>query len=476
MTGNGFPKIGQLKTVEALRKRLRELRCDLPIDREILSTAAGSPLSESLSIAGRRVGNRWCIHPMEGWDGELDGQPSELTLRRWQNFGRSGAKWIWGGEAAAVSADGRANPRQLMATPSHESGLRLLCDTLVAQHRDEFGDTDDLFVGLQLTHSGRFSRPGPEGRLEPRIAYHHPWLDARFGIDGDDPHPVWSDEALEKLIDAYVDAARTAHRAGFAFVDIKSCHGYLLHEFLSARVRPGAYGGDFSGRTRLLRTIVERVAESVPELAIGVRLSLFDCPPPDQAELPAEPGEFLFGAYDMATGGIDWDEPLRLVRELHRWGVAMVNISAGSPYYCPHIQRPAAFPPSDGYPPPEDPLVGAARIVAAAKKCCDEVPELAVVGTGLTYFQDYLPQVAQGLVRRGWFDAAGIGRMVLSYPTLPADVLAGRPLARRQICRTFSDCTTAPRQGWISGCYPLDPFYKQLPENASLKQFKRSRS
>ena len=62
----------------------------------------------------------------------------------------------------------------------------------------------------------------------------------------------------------------------------------------------------------------------------------------------------------------------------------------------------------------------------------------------------------------------GLGRMLLSYPDLAADVLAGRPLERRQICRTFSDCTTAPRNGLVSGCFPLDPFYKEHPDRASL--------
>jgi hypothetical protein len=64
--------------------------------------------------------------------------------------------------------------------------------------------------------------------------------------------------------------------------------------------------------------------------------------------------------------------------------------------------------------------------------------------------------------------------MVLSYPELPADVLAGRPLQRKQICRTFSDCTTGPRLGLVSGCYPLDPFYVQHPDAIRLKELKGS--
>jgi 2,4-dienoyl-CoA reductase-like NADH-dependent reductase (Old Yellow Enzyme family) len=96
-----------------------------------------------------------------------------------------------------------------------------------------------------------------------------------------------------------------------------------------------------------------------------------------------------------------------------------------------------------------------------------------IVGTGYSYLQDYLPHVAQAAVREGWTDFVGLGRMVLAYPELPADALAGRPIERKRICRTFSDCTTAPRNGLISGCYPLDPYYKALPEREELVAIKQ---
>jgi hypothetical protein len=86
-----------------------------------------------------------------------------------------------------------------------------------------------------------------------------------------------------------------------------------------------------------------------------------------------------------------------------------------------------------------------------------------------------LPNVGQAVLRGGSVDFIGIGRMVLAYPDLPADVLAGRPLARKRICRTFSDCTTAPRNGLVSGCFPLDPFYKALPASETLAEIKERR-
>ena len=159
---------------------------------------------------------------------------------------------------------------------------------------------------------------------------------------------------------------------------------------------------------------------------------------------------------------------------LKDFGVGLVCASAGSPYYVPHIQRPAYFPPSDGYQPPEDPLVGVARLIAATAEIAGQHPGMTVVAAGLSYLQEWLPNVGQALVDRGIADAVGLGRMILSYPHMPADVMAGRELDRRLICRTFSDCTTAPRSGLISGCYPLDDFYNQREERLQLAAFKRA--
>ena len=484
------PRIARFRTAADLRAHAESIGAPIPLDDEVLSAAAGSPLAAPLAIGGgrhaglggtpRTIGNRWCIHPMEGWDGTPDGRPTDTVLRRWRNFGASGAKFIWGGEAVAVVPEGRANPAQLCGPACGRAGFATLLDTLRAAHRDRFGRDDDLVVALQLTHSGRFSAPTPAGR-RPRIAYHHPILDGRHGVDPHDVDCVLSDAEVERLVDAYVAASRDAAAAGFPMVDIKACHGYLMHEFLSARRRPGPWGGDFDGRTRLLRTIIARVQDACPGLLIGVRLSLFDTVPWHRVGDHGEPWPYAAGVpYDCGFGvdmgqplAADLTEPIRLLEILRDAGVAVVNLSAGSPYTVPHLQRPAAFPPSDGYPPPEDPLLGVWRLVEAAARAKAAVPDLPMVGTGYTYLQDYAVHAAQAVVRQGWIDMVGLGRMVLSYPELPADTLAGRRPARGRVCRTFSDCTTAPRHGLRSGCYPLDEFYKGLePEAARVKAIK----
>jgi 2,4-dienoyl-CoA reductase-like NADH-dependent reductase (Old Yellow Enzyme family) len=469
-----FPRIAALKTAEEFQDHLRSLSIPLPFDAA-LETGGQSPLAMPLRRNCDVIGNRFCILPMEGWDGTTDGRPSDLTRRRWQNFGLSGAKLIWGGEAVAIRPDGRANPNQLLLNDSTVGDIAQLRELLVATHLEHFGKTDDLLVGLQLTHSGRFARPHGK-RLEPRIVYRHPLLDARFGVQDD--AAILADDEIERLIDDFVKAARLARDAGFAFIDVKHCHGYLGHEFLSAVDRPGRFGGSLENRTRYLRTIVARIRAEVPGLEIGVRISIFDF-------LPFQPGREGVGVpapnsgdYRYAFGGdgtglnLDMTEPTAFLKLLEQLGIELVCTTAGSPYYNPHTMRPAAFPPSDGYLPPEDPLVGVARQIDATARIKALFPKLVIVGSGYSYLQEWLPNVGQRVIREGKADFVGVGRMVLAYPDLPADVLAGRPLARKRLCRTFSDCTTAPRNGMVSGCYPLDPFYKARPEREAVSAIK----
>jgi len=187
------------------------------------------------------------------------------------------------------------------------------------------------------------------------------------------------------------------------------------------------------------------------------------------------PYRFGFGVNTEQPERYDLTEPGQFLGLLRELDIKLVNITAGSPYYNPHIQRPALYPPSDGYQPPEDPLMGVARQMDATRALKQEFPDLILVGTAYTYLQEFLPYVAQAAVREGWADSIGLGRMVLSYPELPLDVISGRVLTHKKICRTFSDCTTAPRNGLASGCYPLDGYYKQSADGVKLKQIKAAK-
>ena len=479
MPQRAYPHLGGLREVKNFRSYLAEHRIDITCDDELISGEA-SPLAQPFYLGSTKVGNRIAAQPMEGWDATSDGRPTELTFRRWERFGVSGAKLIWGGEAVAVRHDGRANPNQLVINEHSRVDLSRLRETVVAAHKRAVGSEAGLFVGLQLTHSGRYSRPTAHNRPEPKILYHHPILDRRLNIPAD--YPVLTDRELRAIIEDFYKAALVAAQAGFDFVDIKHCHGYLGHELLSAHTRDGEFGGSFENRTRFLREVATAIRAANPSLSIAVRLSAFDT-------IPFRKGSSTEGVPESTPGllpyrwgfGVnvenplkpDLSEPIKFLSLLRELGVRLVNISAGSPYYNPHIQRPASYPPSDGYSSPEDPLGGVARQMRITRELKQRFPELVVVGSAYSYLQEFLPYVAQAAIREGWTDCVGLGRMLLAYPSLLLDAIEGRPMQRKSVCRTFSDCTTAPRAGLPSGCYPLDPHYRQSANANILKALKR---
>lgn len=469
---SSYRRIAQLKTADEFRTYQKKLGIDVPFDEHMESGPAATLAQPYQLRDGFQIGNRFCIQPMEGWDGTVDGKPSDLTRRRWRRMGQSGAKLIWGGEAVSISPEGRDNKNQLIISEDNLPALKELREGVVEAHETLYGSSSDLLVGIQIVHSGRFS-------VKPVILYHHPYLEEKRGLPPD--YPLLSDEEIQDVIDEYVDAVELSAAAGFDFVDVKHCHGYLGHEFLTAYTRPGPYGGSFENRTRFLRQVTDKIRARVPQIRIGVRLGIFDMPPfitgPDGVGQPValkDERSYWFGADTDNPLEQDIREPIRFLELLEELEIEMVNFSAGIPYANPHISRPALFPPSDGYQPPEDPLVGVARHLKVTAALKSHFPDLMIVGSAYSYLQEWLPYVAQNQVRTGAVDFVGLGRSTLSYPEMPADVLAGKPLDRKRICRTFSDCTTAPRNGLVSGCYPLDDFYKHRDEASELAALKKN--
>ena len=481
-------RLGAVKNVARFQEHVRSLELTIPCDHE-LQTGSDSPLTEPLSRGGIKIGNRIAVQPMEGWDGTTDGNPSEHTVNRWKKFGQSGAKLIWGGEAVAVSHEGRANPHQLVIATHTLNGLANLRNVLIEEHKRTTGSNDGLVIGLQLTHSGRYCRPNKYDKPEPRILYHHPILDHKLGLSAG--FPILTDGEISAIIEDFHRAGKMVRELGFDFVDIKHCHGYLGHEFLGAHKREGRYGGSFENRTRFLREIVAGVRSNAPGLGIGVRLSAFDMVPfrsdPSRSVngklgpgIPEPHGNLIpyvwgFGVDPARPTEVDLTETMQFLALLEELDIRLVNITGGSPYYTPHIQRPALYPPSDGYQPPEDPLAGVALHMNVTRQLKQRFPNLIIMGTAYSYLQDFLPHVAQAAVREGWVDAVGLGRMILTYPEILWDSSQGKEIQHKRVCRTFSDCTTAPRNGLPSGCYPLDSYYKNSDLAEMLKIAKARR-
>jgi 2,4-dienoyl-CoA reductase-like NADH-dependent reductase (Old Yellow Enzyme family) len=416
-----------------------------------------------ISIGGRTAGNRLAVQPMEGCDGGLDGSPGELTFRRWERFGAGGAKLIWG-EATAVVPEGRANPRQLLIEERTAPELRELLKRTRHAHRERFGRDDDLIVGLQLTHSGRFSHP------TSLIPQHAPPLDAVRRLSAD--YPVLSDTYLGELEEAYVRAAILAAGVGFDFVDIKQCHGYLLNELLGSRERDGRYGGGFEGRTRFVTSVIRKIRSKLEDrLLIASRVNVFDGPPfadgGDGSARPMSDRPYRWGFGTNPDNPIEPDlsEPLRLVGMLREAGVSLLNVTMGSPYWNPHIGRPFERPPVDGYWPPEHPLVGVERhfeLTAAVQRA---FPDLGVMGSGYSWLRHYAASAGEANIQAGRVSIMGLGRGAIAYPDFAADLMERGEMVDRKACIGVSYCTALMRAknndlGQLPvGCVPRDPLF-----------------
>jgi 2,4-dienoyl-CoA reductase-like NADH-dependent reductase (Old Yellow Enzyme family) len=437
-----------------------------------------SPLLQPVVVGGRRVGNRLAIQPMEGCDGTSDGCPDELTFRRYRRFGAGGAKLIWG-EAAAVVPEARANTRQLVCDTAHTDGLARLVEVTRSAHRDAWQDDSDLLVGLQLTHSGRYSVP------YRFYAQHDPILDPRTGATPSSS--LLSDDDLDRLLDRYVEAAGVAMRAGFDFIDIKQCHRYLLNELLSAGTRPGKYGGSFENRTRFVADLASRIRDEFPGLILGSRLNVYDAIPyqkrsdQDETGVPspfAYPLISAWGTQPNDYGAADPSEPLQLIALLKRLGVSIINVTMGNPYANPHVLRPFEYAPPDGYQTPEHPLEGVARHVRLTAIVQQAFPDLPVVGSGYSWLQAWMFHVGAANVAAKKTTFMGVGRASLSHPDFARRVLEGQPLDPRRTCRTFSYCTALMRSKhhplgqFPTGCPPFDketygPIWKAASDKPS---------
>ena len=404
------------------------------------------------------------------------------TLRRWRNFGLSGAKLIWGGEAAAVQPDGRANPNQTLATPSNRAGLAALLEELRSAHRER--------IRLQRRSAGR-TATDPLRPIQP-AAMTSVWNRAspiiircwtpssastRETIRWSGRTAIWSG-----LIDRYVAAAGLARDVGFQFVDVKACHGYLLHEFLSARDRSGPIRRRFRRPDAAAGDDHRAASEpSCPTCWSACGSACSTCRRSRRAGRwggrwisPSAAVPLGVRRTGRRSAGIRSRRAAAADRQAARLGCRGRELTCGSPYYNPHIQRPAMFPPSDGYLPPEDPLVGCRPADRRG------APVQAGVSRPAAWWERPTP-ICRTICRTSprpwcatagstpWASAAWCCRIPSCRPTRLPD---GRCSANASAALS-AIARPAPRNGLVSGCFPLDPYYKDLPEAETLKAVKQ---
>ena len=391
-------------------------------------------IEKALKIGSKNIENRVVFQPMEGCDCNTDGSPSELTIKKYLSAARSGAGVVWF-EANAVCPEGRTNVRQMMLTRENLPKFKALLSKMRKISAEECG-VEQIFV-LQLTHSGRQS-------IKPMIAYRHPIYEERRPVTDEN---IVSDEYLDTLPAFYAESARLALEAGFDGVDIKSCHGYLFQELLSAFLREGRYGGSFENRTKLYVDCFRAVKVAIPEdMLITTRLSVSDM----------VPKPYGFGTTE--ENELDLTEPDKLLSLLTREGLQIINVTVGNPYYNPHVNRPYR---NGGYQPPEKAEAGLARFEYIEKHIKENHPTLTVVGSGLSYYRADLMEQSERQLSEGVCDLVGYGRMWLAYPNFYKDY-KNQAFDAKKCCLACSKCTELMRAGRVSGCAVFNEYYRNL--------------
>ncbi len=393
-----------------------------------------------IKLHNRMIENRVVFHPMEGCDGTFEGAVDELTRRRYLRFAKSGAGIIWF-EATAVTAEGRANPRQLFLNENTKESFKSLIEEIKETAMNESGFEPIIIV--QLTHSGRFSKPG--GTPEPIVAYRNPhWEIGREN----QPYTVATDEYCKKIPEKYRDAALLAKEVGFDGIDVKCCHGYLFNEFLSAKEREGIYGGSLENRARLYFECIDAVKNAVGEdVFVTTRLNACDCFP------------YPYGYGVDENNSIDLTETKLIVKSLYKKGIRLINLTLGNPYLIPHINRPCMNAPEDGE-------IGMKRIYDVTKELKDEFPDIYFVASGLTYPGENAMKYAEKLINEGISDFAGFGRLTFAYPDFYRDYLDNGRLDKSKLCLKCSKCSQLMRAGTVAGCPVRDsevymPYYQK---------------
>jgi 2,4-dienoyl-CoA reductase-like NADH-dependent reductase (Old Yellow Enzyme family) len=426
-----------LKTYDDLRSDLVALNLELPISGNL------DILGESVKIGDRTLPNRFVIQPMEGVDADpATGAPTELTDRRYVRFAKGGSGLIWA-EAVSVVPEGCSNAKQMRITADNVDAYKVLVEDTKAAARAAFGH--DIQFVVQLTHSGRFSRPG--GVVKPLKIQHNPFLDEKLGMSGIEPV---SDDYLDRLQDEFVKAAQLAAAAGFDGVDMKAVHGYLIAELLGAHTREGKYGGSYENRTRFLRETAQRMMAELPKSTfVTSRTTVL------------EPCPYPYGWGVVPTTGKTWEvdltEPKRLMKECFEMGMPMFNVSVGFPRFQPHMNRPHDNALVGEGAPPEYPLIGVARFQQTVRDMQQSLPECPVPTAGLAWLRHLMPQVAAGLIEEGWCSLIGLGRGAFAYPSLVKDILTKGVMDPTKCCTTCSMCTQIMKDGvGCGGCVIRD--------------------
>lgn len=432
------------RSPEELKQRIAELGLHIPLAENT------QVLAEPIQVRNVTLPNRMGTAPMEGADSLPDGSPSEYTKRRYVRMARGGSGVIWF-EAISIVQEGRSSRTQLLLTQENLDDYKAFTQEIKEEGIKANGFAPYLI--MQANHSGRYSNP--DNKPAPLIAYRHPELEQYREADDS---CIVTDEYLKQLEEKFGKAAKLAKEAGFDAVDIKSCHGYLLAELASAYNRPGLYGGSYENRTRLLKnSIMEAKQYEDNSFMVTARLGIYD----------GYAYPFGFGVSEENGLVPDFEEPIRLVKELHEaYGLDLVDLTMGNPYATTHVTRPYDV---GKYVPDEHPLVGIDRMIHGIGSVKKAVPEMAVYGSAPTYMRQYADLYTAGAVEEGLCDGMLFGRMAFADPDFANQIVKEGRINPRQVCMTCGKCGDLIRAHKPTGCVVRDsemfmPFYREFME------------
>ena len=428
------------KTLEEVKERAEELKVYLPF------SSSTDILKTPLKVGNVTFHNRMGIAPMEGADSLEDGSPSDYTIRRYVNEAIGGSALIWF-EAISIVPEGRSSKTQLLLTEENVESYKRMNEKIKEAGRKANGF--EPYLIMQANHSGRYSNP--DNRPAPMIAYRHPQLEQYRAADDS---CIVTDDYLKSLEESFGKAALLAKKAGFDAVDIKSCHGYLLAELLSAYDRPGQYGGNYENRTRLLKNGIKAAKVWEDEnFQVTCRLGIYD-----GYEYP-----WGFGVSEGSGLKPDLKEPIRLVKELYgNCGIQMMNLTMGNPYATTHVTRPFDM---GKYEPEEHPFTGIGRMIAGIGEVKKAVPEMVIFGSAPTYLRQFADLYTAGAVEEGFCDGMLFGRMAFADPDYANEIIKNGRIDPKRVCMTCGKCGDLIRAHKPTGCVIRDPktfmpFYK----------------
>lgn len=366
-------------------------------------------ICKPIDIVGKKISNKLVSQPIEGFDSNADGSPSLRSIKRYCEIVNGGFRFIWL-ESISIDNQGRSNPYQLWITEDNVYEFKKMVDEIRKQ------TTDYVYIVAQLTHSGRNSNSN--GIPNPICAFSNPCIPK-------DNEYIIKDDELEEIENDYVRASELASIAGFDAVDIRTCHGYLINEFLAAYNRKGKYGGSFENRSRFLFEIIEKIKKKT-DITLAVRLNMYDGLP------------YPYGFGVDRNSKEDLSEPLKLISLLDQAGVSIFNITAGIGLYSPFVIRPYD---SGGIMPNESQFKGIERMLDNAKKVKDLVKDKIVIASAFSWLREYGVNVASAGIEENKFDLAGFGRQVISYPNMVNDLINNGYLDRAKCCKTCCGCS-----------------------------------